>query len=898
MSAGERAFALLIRLYPRAFRDRYRDELLAFYRQDRDHPRYGSGLLRPFRFWMATVRDLARAAWAYRRTARREGQMSMPKTTRVARLLWDLRFAWRSLWTAPGVTLAALAVLVVGIGASTAIFSVVDAVVLRGLPYPDGGRLAVVTIDYGQRPAPMMPQDYFDLRARQTSFDALGAAAGRSPLITVEEPGIALNAVSVTASLFDALGVAPARGRALTAADERADAPAVALISDRLWRTRFNRDPAAIGRTIPLKTGPVSIVGVMPPAFAYPIRPMASVVDVWMPFVPTPNLLVRARSRNYMLSVIGRPKPGVALEQVAADLTRIRNQIAAENPGWLGDDQAIQVRRWQDTVVATSVRSWMLLLLGAVAGVLLIACLNVANLLVARAAARGPELGVRTALGATRWDLSRALLIESVVLSVLGGLGGIIAAFWGVDVLRSSLPAGVPRLAGVAVDLRVMVVALSAAAITGVVFGVLPALQASRPDVVTLVGRGGRSQSAGRFGRRIRTALMIAEVALAAILVAASGLFLASFARVATIDLGFDPRHTVAFFGSVMSTSALTPATTPETQAAAASGHAVATAALERIRAVPGVIAAEAMQGGRPFSRSWVSVDVQHADRLTEAFTGPDEPKVRSVGPRYLDVIRGRLIKGRWIAGTDVTGAPPVVVLGDEAARRYFGTRDPVGHSILMQGYARQVIGVVAAMRWEGPEAPVNPEVYIPFAQTSHDKAEIMVRTEPDPATLLPAIKDALRAAMPGTMVGEPTLLEQSYADLLAQRRFNMIVLAIFGIVAIVVAAIGIYGLMAFVVAQRRREIGVRVALGAAPAGILRMILRTATTLMAAGLAIGIAGALLLEQTVRSFLFNPAKYDPVVYGAVAAVLFAAGLFAALGPARRAARVDPLIALRE
>jgi putative ABC transport system permease protein len=897
MTAGERIFALLIRLYPRAFRDRYRDDLLAFFREDRDHPKYGSGPLRPVRFWTATLRDLARAAWSYRRMARQEAQMATPKTTKAAQLRGDLRAAWRGLWMAPGVTLAALAVLIIGIGASTAIFSVVDAVVLRGLPYRDGDQLLTITIDYAKRPAPMLPQDYFDLVARQTTLERIGASSGAPQLITVDEPVVSLFGSRVSASLWELLGVAPARGRVFTATDERPDAPPVAIISDRLWRGRFQGDPAIIGRTIGFNAGVMAVVGVMPPGFMYPIRSMTTTVDVWMPFVPTPQMKVRAQTRNYTLAVLGRPRPGLTIEQVSADLRRIRDAIAEENPGWLGDDQVVQVRRTQDVVVNADTRSWMLLLLGAVAGVLLIACLNVANLLVARAVARGPELAVRTALGASRWDLSRVLLLESVLLSVLGGVGGILVAFWGVGLLQASLPAGVPRLASVAVDLRVMTAALSAAIVTGVVFGVLPALQVSKPSMGSLVGTSGRIQSASRGSRRVRTSLMIAEVAVAAVLVAGSGLFLASFARVSAVDLGFDPRHVVAFFGSVMDSSALTPAETPAARAAATSNFVKVNDALARLRAIPGVVAAEAVQGGRPLERSWVTVDVQPADGQSPAFTGPDAARVRSVGPQYLDILRGTLLRGRWIADTDVDGAPAVVVLGDEAARRYFGSRNPVGETVLMQGYPRTVIGVTNAMRWSGPETNREPEVFIPFFQTSHGRAQLMVRTEPDPVALAPALKDALRPVMPEVASVQPTMLEESYADLLAQRRFNTIILAIFGVVAIVVAAVGIYGLMAYVVSQRRREIGVRVALGAVPIAILRMILRGAMTLMAVGLAIGIAAALLLEQFVRAFLFNPARYDPVVYGGVAVLLFAAGLFAALGPARRAARVDPLIALR-
>lgn len=897
---SEWIFGRLLRLYPRAFRERYRDELVAFFRQDRGHPKYGSGALRPVRFWRATLRDLVRTAWSQRQIARLEAQMTPPKSGLLSRLQWDLRFAWRGLWATRGVTAAALAVLTIGIGASTSIFSVVDAVVLRGLPFADSDRLHTITINLDNRPAPMMVPDYRDVRARQMSFEELGGASGSPPFVTADDPVESINGVKITASLLKVLGVSPARGRAFDESYERADAPPVVLISDRLWRRRFNADPAIVGRTISFRSGAtitsLTILGVMPAGFNYPLR---TTIDLWVPFVPTPLQAARGRGRNYVLSVVGRLRPGVTLEQASGEMERLRQTIMADNPGWLGDDQTYVVRNLQDTLVGPSIRAWMQLLLGAVAGVLLIACLNVANLLVARAVARAPELAVRTALGASRWDLSRALVVESVLLSVLGAAGGIAVAFWGVDLLRATMPAGLPRLSTVAVDLRVMVVALSAAIVTGIVFGVLPALQASRPDLVTLVSHGGgRTQSAGRASRRIRMGLMVAEVAIAAVLVAGSALFLSSFARVASIDLGFDPRRVVAFFGSVMSDAALKPATTPEAQDAAVRGRALARAALDQVRAIPGVIAAEAIQGGRPLSLSWVAVDVQHADLKTPPFTGPEAPRVRSVGPQYLDVMRGRLIKGRWIADGDVEGAPAVVVLGEEAARRYFASRDPVGETILMDGYSRQVVGVVAAMRWDGPEKDLLPEVYIPFFQTSHDRAELMVRTAVDPATIVPALKKALRTAMPdAAIIPEPTFVERSYVDLLAQRKFNMLILAFFGIVAIVVASIGVYGLMAYVVAQRRREIGVRVALGAAPAGILRMVMRGAAALMLSGLAVGLGAALLLEQTVRGFLFNPQPHDPMVYAAVGAVLLLAGVTAALGPARRAARVDPLTALR-
>ena len=898
---GERVFGWLIRLYPREFRARYRDDLVAFFRQDRRHPRYGAGPLRPVRFWSATVRDLLRAAWSHRRARRREATAAAgSRAARFVRLRQDLRFAWRALWQTPGVTLAALAVLTLGIGAGTAIFSVVDAVVLRGLPFDESHRLVRVSetdLESG-RPKTAAPQNYLEWRDRQDVFESLGAIAGGTTFSTLDQPGEPLRAMRATASLFDVLRVTPVRGRALAEADERPGAPAVAVISDDLWRRRFNRDPSVVGRTIASRTSEVRIVGVMPPGFTYPLSVTAvrSWVDLWVPFVWTDAWTVRGRSRTYTLSVVARLKPGVDVAEASTRMASIRDALAGQHPTWFADS-GVLVRGLQDSIIGASVRSWMFLLLGAVAVVVLMACLNAAHLLVARAVGRGPELAVRAALGASRWDLARSLLVQSVLLSILGAVGGVLVALWGVEILRATLPGHIPRLATVAVDLRVLAVAAAAAIVSGAVFGTIPALQASRPDVVTLLAQAGRSHAGGRGGRRIRSGLVIAEVALAVVLLSGSALFLASFRRVTAVDLQFDPTHVVAFLGSVMSSSHLVPAPTPDARRAAESGQSRVADAVERLRAVPGVAAVVPMQGGRPLGGSWVTVPVQHADRRTEPFTGADEPVVRSVGPGYLEVLRAGMVRGRWIAEGDVTGAEPVVVLNDEAARRYFGPRDPVGARILMEGYARTVIGVVRSMRWRGPESEIDPEAFIPFMQTSHPTAELMVRTSGDPAPLIPALQRAIRAALPGETVGEPVALEASYAGLVEQRKFNMIVLAIFGAAAVAIAAIGIYGLMAFAVTQRRREFGVRVALGAGPSGILSMVLGGAVRLMVAGLVPGLAAAALLERTARAFLFEARPHDPLIYTAVVVVLLAAGIVAALGPARRATRVDPLVALR-
>jgi len=898
---GERFFTWLIRLYPRDFRRQYADDLLAFFRQDRAHPKYGTGRLRLVRFWIATVRDLLRAVWAQRRPAGQGVARARAPRQRMGGYGRDLRDAWRGLWTSPGVTIAALAVLTLGIGAGTAIYSVVDAVVLRGLPFDEDHRLVRVSeTDLASgRPSTVAPQNYLDWLSRQQVFESIGAIAGGGSLITTDEPVENLRMMRVTASLFDVLRVRPARGRALVSTDETPGAPPVALISDDVWRRRFHADPSVVGRTIASRSSEFRILGVMPPGFTYPVSVTAvrSSVDLWVPFIWTDAWTARGKGRTYAFSVVARLKPGVTLEDASAQMASIRDALAVQHPTWFAD-RGIRVYRLQDAIVGASVRSWMFLLLAAVTGVVLMACLNAAHLLVARAVSRGPELAVRAALGASRWALARSLLVQSLLLSLLGAAGGVLVALWGVELLRATLPGNVPRLATVAVDLRVLAVAMTAAVASGAIFGTIPAMQASRPDVVTLLGQAGRSLAGGRTTRRVRGGLVIAEVALAVVLLSGAGLFLASYRRVTTVDLGFDPAHVAAFLGAIMNTSQLTPPRTPEASAAAVSGQSLVADAVARLRAVPGVIAVAPMQGGRPLSGNWATVTVQHFDRQTDPFTGPDEPVVRSVGPGYLDVLHARMVHGRWIADTDHAGSEPVVVLNDEAARRYFGSRDPIGARILMDEYARTVVGVIGGMRWRGPESDVNPEAFIPFAQTSHPRAELLVRTDRDPTPLVPALQAAIRAALPGTTVNPPTMLESSYGNLIAQRKFNMIVLAIFGAVAVAIAAIGIYALVAYVVAQRRREFGVRVALGAGPSGILSMVVGGAVRLMIGGLVPGLVAAFLLERWARAFLFNAPPRDPALYAGVALVLLTAGVVAAIGPARRATRVDPLVALRE
>ena len=815
------------------------------------------------------------------------------------RLRTDLRDAWRGLWSAPGVTIAALTVLTLGIGASTAIYSVVDAVALRGLPFADDSRLMAVseTDLRNGRPITVAPQNYVEWRARQDVFEHLAAGASGLRLVTIDRPVESVAAYQVTASLFDVLRVAPAMGRPLFARDEHIDAARVAVISDRLWRRRFGADPAILGRTVAFATGTYEIVGVMPPEFTYPVsRTGTSVVDLWVPFVLTPKFSTRSGGRTYLLSVVGRLRPEITMDSASARMTQIRDALAQEHPTWF-QDRGVMVRSLRESIVSQSVRSWMVFLLAAVLFVLLIACLNVANLLLARTNARGRELAVRAALGATRWNISRVLITESLMLALLGTIGGVLLALWGVEILRTSLPGNVPRLATAAVDLRVLTVAAITALSTGILFGTIPALRASRPDVIRLLRAGGRPHTGA--GHSVRTVLVVAEVALAMMLLVGASLFIASFARVATTDLGFDPKRVMSVWigDALISSELFKPPATAAARTEVASARAQLFMVLERTRAIPGIVAVSPLIGGLALTGNSVTLPIQHADRLTPPFTDDDEPYVHGVGPEYLDVMSAQLLRGRWVRADDTDGAPLVVVLSDEAVRRYFGDRDPIGRDILLDGVPRTVVGVVKSMRLRGPELPAYREAFVPYLQTTQTSAQLVVRTAPPGGPIAPALQAAVREVMPGKVAEEPLPLERTFEAMLAERRFNMIVIALFGGLAALVAAIGVYGLMAFVVAQRTREIGVRVALGAVPRGILRLVLGRAASLLLIGLAIGLAGAAALEQFVRVFLFNARPHDPALYVAVAVVLLGAGLIAAYGPARRAARVDPLVALR-
>jgi len=817
----------------------------------------------------------------------------------------DLKAAFRALKSSKTFTAVALSVLALGIGASTAIFSVVDAVVLRGLPFDEHDRLVAV----GQRSAPgaqrfgggggggpqadpqavsaFAPQNYLDLIAQQQVFSSIAAIAGGN--VTLRDPGAEPEEVRsqrVTASFFTVLRSQPVLGHAFTADNEVDGANQVVVLSDGLWRRRFGADPGIIGRTIPLEGTAYTVVGVMGPEFEYPIG-AARTTELWVPYVVPANERVRDPSTmSIYLQGIARLKPDVSLTQAQANMDQIGKALQQANPNW-NKDTLIGVRPLHDHIVGAKVTQWMWMLLGAVGIVLVIACANVANLLLARASTREREIGIRAALGASRGQLLRQLMIESLVLAAIGTAIAIGLASWGVGVIKSAIPDGVPRVSAIAIDFRVLFAAACLALVTGTLFGIVPALQLSRTDVTHALKEGGRGAGTGRAQRRLRSALVVMEVALAVVLLVGAALFIGSFRTLMHIDPGFVPDHV------------LTASVYPRLGQQASGGPPPSASPqfaqiLERIAVIPGVTYASAISGGMPLGGSMSISTLGIPGRTLER---PDNSiSVRQVSAQYHKAIGIPLLRGRLFTDADRDGATPVVIINESTARKYFPNEDPVGRPITVQG-DRTIVGIVGDVYQTSLETEPRTEAYVPVAQARTLGADLVIRTSGDPYSVLQAVRAAVLAVMPDVPLRNVRSMEEIIARQVAQRRFNMLMIGLFGVLGLVISAVGIYGVMAYLVAQREREIGVRMALGASRGAVVGMILRTAGALVATGLVIGGAAAWSLGGTAKAFLFKMSVTDPRVYATAIGALIAAALIASLVPARRAASVDPLVALR-
>ncbi len=813
-------------------------------------------------------------------------------------LLWrDARHAVRSLRRTPTFTSVALVVLTLSIGATTAIFSVVDAVMLRGLPFPESDRLVAVGELNVKDNAPSSlnlttPQTFLDWRDRQDVFTGLAAVAYAE--ISLKREGNALpenlRAQRLTADFLSVLRTEPILGRPFSRDDEMEGRGRVALISYSLWQRRFGGKPDVIGALLPGELASFEVVGVMPPGFSYPVDTyvlgIKEPTDVWVPYVFSSNDRVRGNSYGYNLHVVGRLRDGVPIERAQARISQITAGLAAETPRWY-KDRATKVEPLHE-FVTRGVRTWLIMLLAAVSFVLLIACVNLANLMLVRATARSRELGIRAALGGSRWDLSRVLLLESIILSLTGAAMGAAVAWWGVDFLRSIIPAEVPRAATIAVDLRVLATTAILAVLTGVAFGMAPVVRFSRPSVAGVLNRADRSGTASLRTEALRSTLVVAEVALAVVLLVGSGLFLASFARVTNVDLGLDPGDVLTVQVRVLEMSA-------DIQQAAQRNRQLLMNVLGRVRALPGVEVASLAGGGLPLRGDLRTVDFGIPGRELPRNT---DIALNQISPDYFRALKVPLLRGRVFADTDSQNSEPVVILNQVAAARYFPGEDAVGRIVRVAGN-RTVVGVVGDIRHEGPESGWRTQAFVPIAQSRIFGATLVIRTTSGAQGIFPAVRQAIWSEFPDAL---PTRIDEHalsyYFDaLVAQRRFNMLLLALFGVLGLSIASVGIYGVMGYLVSQRTQEIGIRMALGALPSTILTSVLGSAFLTMMVGIAIGLIGAWALSGLVRGFLFEVQPHDPRVYAGALLVLATTGLAAAVGPARRASSVDPLIALR-
>jgi putative ABC transport system permease protein len=806
----------------------------------------------------------------------------------------DLKAAIRSLRKSPGFTTVALAILALGISSATTMFSVVDAVVLRGLPFDEHDRILAIRERDPIRPTTFgggdtTPQTYLDWKRLSQSFEGLAAVATttfslKSESGEPEDP----SGLRVSHEFFAALRVQPALGRAFIPDDELDAERRAAILSYGFWQRHFGGAPEALGKTIVLNDQPWEVVGVMPRGFSYPVRADRP-TEIYTPMVFTKDDRVHANNRNFNYTVFGRLKPGITRAQAQGEMTRINEAVEKEFPKWTRGI-VVDVMTLHEMLVG-KVRAWMLMLLGAVGLVLLIACANVANLMLARATVRGREIGVRAALGASRWRLVRGLLAEGVVLSLTGAFIGVALAMAGVRLVVAWLPPSVPKLSAIAIDLRVLCVTTATAVVTGVLFGIVPALQVSRPDLTSALKDSARGSTAGARTQRLRSALVIGEVALASVLLVGAGLFISSFTKLMAIDAGFDYHRVLTlnlggrFLPNLSADERL------------ARSRAYTARVLETVRGVPGVDSLGMVNGGLPLSGSWSRTNLTIPGR--GELKGDDGSiDRRTVTPGYLQVLRIPLLRGRYLSEEDREGSQQVVVINQTAARKYWPGEDALGQRITINQVERIVVGIVGDIRHLGPEIPPRQESYIPLAQTRDGTGTLAVRTTTDPLAALPRVKAAIWSVNRDQHFPGDVFTLEAYMDrLVAQRRFNMALLALFGFIGLTIAAAGIYGVLAYLVAQRTSEIGIRMTLGATALNVTAMIVRRAAVLIAAGLAIGGAGAWYLSAGVKAFLFEVEPTDPRVFVAALVTLAVSGLAASAVPARRAAAVDPLVALR-
>jgi predicted permease len=791
-------------------------------------------------------------------------------------LLQDLRYGLRSLRNSPGFTAAALLTLALGIGANTAIFSVVRAVLLEPLPFPDADRIVRVyhaNASNGIAQGTVSEPDFLDWRMGSQTADAMGAHWYVDGLSGVNLTGAGnperLSATLVTDGFFQVLGSRPLIGRTLLPDDHVAGRNRVVVISHGLWTRRFGADPSIVGRSVAFNKEPFQVVGVMPPAFTYPA---SRSIDAWIPLsFFGPDQIGRARGAHF-LAVIARLKPGVTESQLRNELSGIAERLSrdyADNPGWT----SVNTAPIGDTIVG-EVRRPLIVLMAAVAMLLLIACVNIAGLVLARASGRQPELAVRAALGAGRGRIARQLMTESLTLALIGGGLGIALGFVAVRAFAAWGSTELPRPGALRVDGLVLAFTVGLSVVSGLLFGLFPALRASSNLEQSL--RSGSRASVGGTGQRLRSALVVVQVGLAVILVAGAALAAKSFARLIAVDPGFRPSNGLVVTISVPSIEHYVPM-------------------LDAIRAVPGVEAAGSIRD-LPLQGKGELVRPDIAGRPTPPGGSPTAQRHHiSVG--YFKAIGIPLRAGRDFELTDRAGSRPVVIINEEFARRNWPGEEAVGKALRFGQTEIPVVGVVADVRQGGLAEPLEPAIYLHALQQFRSRMTIVVRTSGDPLRYADTVRRVIWTQQPDQTITAVTTLDAVMGRAVARPRVLAWLLGAFGTIGLTLGALGIFGVLAYAVTQRRREIGVRLALGASPRAVLRLILGQGMLLAVAGIIFGVAGAAILTRSMESVLFGIEPWDPWTFAQVIVVLLCAAALASWLPARRALAIDPVTALR-
>jgi putative ABC transport system permease protein len=801
----------------------------------------------------------------------------------------DLRFGSRVLVKNPGFTLIAVLTLALGIGANTAIFSVVNTVLWRSLPYKDAGQLVAVWEAQTKVDQRMFsPAEFLDYQAQNQSFTEMAAYRLMYFSLTGQGQPEQLDGMIVSANCFSLLGVSAERGRIFQPEDGHAGAARVAVISHEFWQQRLGGDPNLIGKTLTLSDEPVTLIGVMPPGFQDTsqsnerqiwVNPH-NVVPDWSPNSTVDVLSIRDTG---FLRVIARLKPNVTLQQAQTDLDAIAARLQQQYPRPTG--HGARVISLHELTVG-SVRPTLLILLGAVSLVLLIACANVTSLMLARATERYKEMAIRTALGASRWRIVRQLLVESLLLAGLGCAGGWLFAVWSEQLIVASGRSEIPRLSETGLDYRVFIFTLIVSVLTGLVFGLAPALAAAKPDLNSALKEGSRSATAGR--NRLRQTLVIAEVALALVVLIGAGLLVSSFARLMAVKPGFNPQHLLTMRIGL----------TNQQYSKSVYRKRFVTELNARLEAVPGVESV-GIGDDLPIAGTDSSTNLKIQDQPATSRDDLVSVGLHVINPHYFDALGTRLLKGRVFTERDAAGAPSVFIINETLARRCWPNEDPLGKRIRYNSADPwgEIVGVVEDVKFDGLHLASTPHLFEPYQQNAWSFLVVTIRSPLDQSTLLAAVQREVKALDPNLPVSNVRMMEEVVAQSLAIRRFVLLLFGFFAGLALLLATVGIYGVLTTSVSQRTRELGVRIALGATARDVGRLIVGQGLKLVLSGIVIGLISAFVLQRVIRKLLFGVSPTDPLTFIVIAFLLIAVALLASWIPARRATKVDPLTALR-